>query len=78
MNSIYFIVINKIKHQIGKRHRMWAGLVEQVGNVSAYPITQYNAGGDGNFSYLILQCKLIFLLVKIISKTRWKEQTIIF
>lgn len=48
MNSVYFLVINKMKHQIEKRHSMWAGLVEQVGNISAYNITQHNAGGRGN------------------------------
>lgn len=47
MNSVYFLVINKMK-QIEKRHSMWVGLVEQVGNVSAYNITQHNAGGRGN------------------------------
>lgn len=54
MNMVYFVVINKMKHQLGKRHSMWAGLVEQVGNVSAFPVTQYNTGTDGNFTYLIL------------------------
>lgn len=74
MNMVYFIVINKMRHQLGKRYSMWSGLAEQVGNVSAYHITQYNRGGDGNFTYLILSCKLILLLVKILSKPSGKNR----